>query len=894
MRRIPGRPFLPGLALALTVMAVPSTAIAAPPDDTRGRGPEPRTTTADLLERDPDGGAANGLTQGPAATGDLIRGVDPLPMPSSYPSQPTLRTYPDASEDDGGDAADAGELVAYDELAPQLNEWMAESDRISVQVVGKTTGGRDLYLVTVTAPETRRETQQQTAWRNEIRDDPAAAAQDEGLQAAYKTPIWFSANIHGNEWEGTDASMQYIEDLVTAPESAVGDLLEGHRLYFSLTLNPDGRTIGQRATSVNLDANRDMITLQTPEATSFVRTAQAVQALYAADLHGYTGVLQVEPCGPPHGDNYEYDLFVPHAYASALRVEQDVVAADIPGNTYFNVQTRQVVQANTGPDTAHIKIPYRDTPSGWDDFPPIFTAQYAAFHGAVTSTVELPIGRTAGRQTPGNARINTAVAKQTISSLVDYVTDNSDDMLAGQVEMFRRGMAGEQKQQLTEANVAGVPGPDQWTPLWDSVDDQNPLTLPRAYVVPMGEGQRSESDAKRLVGELLFHGVEVSRLDRATTLGGTRYLPGSYVVDMHQPLRGLVNALLDVGADISDKVPSMYDISGWSWAYLWGADVAPVGETTDSWSVRATPVTRPLRTGSMDSAAEHLTFDLAGVEDFRAFNGLLEDGVEAEVLDDGTPVFDRADRTALQEASRQHDITVRAASPAQVAALDDPDTKTVDDVTVAYSGTQDDLLSLTELGFDDLVPVSAARLTEEPSLLDGVDALWVGSSLSFGPTQGAGRDAVTSYVASGRPVLGRGTAGAAAANAFGVVQATAVQANSSSNGIVAVDTRDGGVLAPFAQDSAFVYPAVSFTGLGPDTTAEQSYAADPLLAGHWRGTTPTNSEAFAAGKPSVVSGEAASGAKGLVFGTSVFFRTHPKGGLGQAAQAIVWSLADDD
>jgi hypothetical protein len=30
-----------------------------------------------------------------------------------------------------------------------------------------------------------------------------------------------------------------------------------------------------------------------------------------------------------------------------------------------------------------------------------------------------------------------------------------------------------------------------------------------------------------------------------------------------------------------------------------------------------------------------------------------------------------------------------------------------------------------------------------------------------------------------------------------------------------------------------------------------------------------------------------------VFGTTPFFRTHPKGGLGQAAQAIVWSLADD-
>ncbi len=167
-------------------------------------------------------------------------------------------------------------------------------------------------------------------------------------------------------------------------------LLRDHRIYFSLTLNPDGRTAGTRATALGLNENRDMITNTTPEAQSFVRTVQAVQPLLAADLHGYTDVLQVEPCGPPHGENYEYDLFIPHGYAMARQVEKDVVAADIPGNTYYDLDSGEVVSENTG----HIAIPYRDIPSGWDDFPPIFTAQYAAFFGAITSTVELPLYRT--------------------------------------------------------------------------------------------------------------------------------------------------------------------------------------------------------------------------------------------------------------------------------------------------------------------------------------------------------------------------------------------------------------------------------------------------------------------------------------------------------------------
>ena len=193
------------------------------------------------------------------------------------------------------------------------------------------------------------------------------------------------------------------------------DLLRGHRIYFSLTLNPDGRTAGTRATALGLNENRDMITNTTPEAQSFVRTVQAVQPLLAADLHGYTDVLQVEPCGPPHGENYEYDLFIPHGYAMARQVEKDVVAADIPGNTYYDLDSGEVVSENTG----HIAIPYRDTPSGWDDFPPIFTAQYAAFFGAITSTVELPLYRTTDTgQSPENAVVNTAVAKRTIESMV--------------------------------------------------------------------------------------------------------------------------------------------------------------------------------------------------------------------------------------------------------------------------------------------------------------------------------------------------------------------------------------------------------------------------------------------------------------------------------------------
>lgn len=884
--------------IGVTTLALAATTVLASASGTASAEPSSTTVAADHGR----GAATTTANAAPVTKAQLISRAqesavsgDVIEMPTSYPYQPDLKVYRPNTDD----AATYAELASHADIAPKLLDLMAVSDRISVQVVGQSTSGRDLYLVTLTAPETAEETAQQAAWKDEIKNSPAVAAQDTALANGYKTPIWISNNIHGNEWEGTDAALQYIEYLATAPISEVRSILANNRIYFSPSLNPDGRTIATRATALNLDPNRDMITNTTPETLSFIRTAQAVQPIYAADFHGYTGVLQMEPCGPPHGSNYEYDLYMPHNYALALKVEKDVVDAAIPGNTYRNIVTGATVAENTSADTAHIKIPYRDTPDGWDDFPPIFTAQYAAFYGAASATVELPKSRAGanGRQSPANAVINQAVAYQTMNSIVGYMNNatNASQMIANQIEVFRRGDAGEPKTSVTTENVASVPGPTQWQPLWDVVDDQEPVTLPRAYVIPVGEGQRSASDAARLVKQLLLHDIEVGTLDVDTVVEGTTYPKGSYVVDMHQPLRGLANSLLDLGDDISEKVPSMYDISAWSYSYTWGATVAKVGLTENAAIGAATPITATPDLSSVPAGADYLTFDVAGVWDYQALNAILEEGVKVSMLEDGSVVVDQAGYDVAAAASEKFDVDMEPASATDLAALGDEDTKPLSDLKIAYVGSQDDKLSLTELGFDDLVNVTAATLNSTPALLDDVDVLWVGSTLTLA-NPSVGRTAVQAFVDGGGALLGRANAGFNAAVSFGLMSGTVTNGNGSGNGIVAVDTPEDSVLAPYAQDSSFIYPAYSFSGLGEGVKVEQTYdAEDPLLAGHWRSTTATNGPDYAAGKASVVSAEnPTTGAKSLVFGTSVFFRTHPKGGLSQAARALFWAGPEGD
>jgi len=812
----------------------------------------------------------------------IVRPTNPaIKMPTSYPFQqpvPLAADFP-------ADASTQRGLTPYDEIAPKINSWLARSNKVSAQVVGTTDLGRDIHFITLTAPETAAETAQQNAWRDKIKNNAAAAATDQALQDGYKIPIWFNANIHGNEWEGTDASIKYIEDMLNDTSAETAELLRTHRIYFTLTNNPDGRALGQRAVAAGFDPNRDFITGATVEASITRDLSNIIQPTNFIDIHGYTNILQVEPCGPPHGENYEYDLFLPHAYDAALEIEKAVVEANIPGNTY-QAADGSATTTNTG----KILIPYRDIRAGWDDWPPIFAPQYVAFQGAITNTVELPLGRVNNNVPEGTRRgeVNVAVAGVVIDTAVDYVVENSDALLDNQIEIFRRGDAGEPLRTVpADIDPATVPAPNAWAEIWDETDVYT-AKLPRAYVIPVGGTQRSDTDANTLVDQLLVNGIEVQKTTSALTANGTTYPTGSYLVDMHQPLRGLANVLLADGTDISERVPDMYDISAWSLSLLWGADVDAIGSTTDApLAVTATPVTSTPLSSVVPATAAYLELEASGVASIQAINELLHDGVAVSRFDDGTVILklDETSRQSVSEVTAKYEVTF-AASDGQ--RLRTEDSTGLGAQRVGYTGTQDDRVTLERLGFRDLVLLNAASITSGAADLSQIDVLWIGSNLAFNADQAAGTAAVNAYLASGKGVTGRGTAAANFANTFGLLTTTPVSGTSGSNGIVSVETAADGVLGDFPQDTAFVSPATWFTVLDPAATVEQTYAADPFVSGHWASSAGRAQE-NSARQAAVVSKTAATGSRVLLFGTVPTYRAHVVGGSQDVATSLLWA-----
>jgi len=97
-------------------------------------------------------------------------------------------------------------------------------------------------------------------------------------------------------------------------------------------------------------------------------------------------------------------------------------------------------------------------------------------------------------------------------------------------------------------------------------------------VIPAGDGQRSAPAAKRLVDLLVNSGGRVTQAKAAFTANGKSYAAGTYILDMHQPKRGLVNSLLEPGIDLTDRVDDLYAGPGaWSQALTWGATVDSTG-----------------------------------------------------------------------------------------------------------------------------------------------------------------------------------------------------------------------------------------------------------------------------------------------------------------------------
>ncbi|MER5454113.1 M14 family metallopeptidase [Micromonospora sp. NPDC002389] len=849
------RPLMALLAAVLLFGPAPA-AVAAPaaPDPTGASVQSPRG------QSDTDLPFTVGSPQQRGRSADAPGRQPAQPAPSAkLPGKPRNDVIQDVPVE-LTDASIPLNLIPYHDI-PAALRGLQRSDRISVEVIGQSVLGRDLHLVVATSPMSDAAW---TSWQklSDLRfSDPVAAraTMAAGGYDTWRTPLFVNNNIHGNEWEGTDASLQVLQELAFSTDPEVVGMLDRHVIAFVVTSNPDGRVAATRANANGFDMNRDFITASQPEVRAVRAQLVRYSPLTMVDIHGYVSCTLIEPTTGPHGDNYEYDLYITHALRNALAMEQAVLATG---------ETRASCADGSG--GRRTDIPFRDRAQGWDDWPPIFTPMYSMYHGTIGHTIEVPLnprGNLTEAERHERTRINTAVARASIEGNLRYATENRAALLDNQLEWFRRGAAGEPTRPIDDPLALSLARGDN--------AKTHPQSFPRAYVIPAGTGQRSETAAARLVQFMLDNDVVVHRAWRPFTLDGTRHEAGAYVVDMRQAKRGLVSALLDVGRDVTQDFNAMYDISAWSHGHLWGATVQRVTRnvTLDDKVLR--PVTEARATGSVapgNRSQYGLVVDsVAGIQ---AVNRLLDDGVTLGRTPDGTFVVS-AGAAVVGPIAEAYGVEFTKITPPQARTA-----TPVSRVRLGVAANAGEIHALRQMGF---APISVTHTAFNSGALSfaDFDALFV-STTSFNPLSlDATRSAeFTRWLGDGGTVVGRGSSGKLFNDRAGLLDVTIAAGRSDANGIVAVRNDPASPITGNALPTAFVDAPQYFTRVGDGVRVDQRLAAEGFfLAGHWGG------QEAAAGHAVVVSG-VAKGANVTLFGTEPLFRAHPEGLYPQVANAL--------
>lgn len=743
--------------------------------------------------------------------------------------------------------------ILYSEIGPKLREIEVNSNRVKVDVIGQSAGGRNLFLVTLSAPEAMGRLGQYQAIRNTMLKDPEKAQEMIDKFGDFKVPVFINGSIHGNEYPGVDAAIRLIETLAYGDSEEVQSILENVILLVNVVQNPDGRVMGTRSNAKGVDLNRDFITQTQPETRATVSVITEWNPMVFLDLHDDWQPMLIEPCSPPHNPNYEYDLYIQWALYQAYAMEAELVA-------------------NT--DETEAVIPFRDWDFAevgwsWDDWPPIYTPMYAMYHGSYGHTLETPYEDERGVDADYWA----------VWGALKFVAENRQGMVRDQIEIFKRGFL----------YLPQMPIPE-WILEETEYDQYNDLIVkefPAAHVIPAdGPMQLSSHQPARLVDFLLFNDVQVEKASQAFTLDGNAYPEGTYIVWMDQPKRSLANAILEDGLDVSDieGIAFYSPPTAWSHPLLWGVtrDVMQEKQGIKTSGInKADPPKGSVENGKGDFIS-YLPTSLAA---FKATNDLLNRGMTLYRAKSNGMFILPANPSIANELANSWALDVFTLSSLPEDAV------MMRKQRIAVYGDEGVAICLDELGFE-YDQVSTAQLNA--GAIAGYD-LFINRNKSWSELNAAGQASLNAYFAGGGDYIGLlGTwtyfAGATFVMDAGIIDVE-FSINWDADAILNIkyDPTDT-IAAGFRNDGyGYVLNAVWFTDFPEDAKVSASISdGDFLVAGFWPGwqTSP------ARGKPTVLHTE--NGENGIqdtaLIGLDSTFRGHPKNTFRLVGNAIYSGL----
>ena len=477
-------------------------------------------------------------------------------------------------------------LANYTQYVNYLKKLDAESDRLTVQEIGKSSEGRPMYLAIITSPEN----QKKIARYKEISERLAHAEglteeQARALAAEGKAVVWIDGGIHANEVLGAQQLIENIYELVSRTDPETMRFLNDV-VILNCLVNPDGmemvsnwymqeREPTRRSTS-NLprlynkyaghDDNRDFYMTALAETESINKVLFQDWFPQIVYNHHQTGPAGAVMFSPPFRDPFNY-------YLDPLVVTLlDEVGAAM--HSRFAAEGKPGVTSRSGAN-------YSTWWNGGLRTSPYFHNQIGLLTETIGNPTPVDIPFVADKELPKTDlpfpvnpqqkwRFRQSIEYSITANraVLDYASRNKDRLL---YDIYRMGM-----------NSIDRGNQNTWTTTPRRIqaakkfDDLRDLAMrdPRGYIIP--SNQPDFLTATKFVNALIKNGVTVQRAVSQFKVNGATYPGGSYLVKTAQAFRPQVLDMFEPQDHPDDfaypgaSPTPPYDIAGWTLALQMG------------------------------------------------------------------------------------------------------------------------------------------------------------------------------------------------------------------------------------------------------------------------------------------------------------------------------------
>ena len=490
------------------------------------------------------------------------------------------------------------QLVNFEELTAWWQLLAEQSDRMTVESIGKTSEGRDQWMATITAPENRPNLERYKEIAAQLaRAEGVTEAEARALAAEGKAVVWIDGGLHANEVLGAQQLMELIWQMVSRDDAETMRFLD-EVILLVVHANPDGHALVanwymrhddplERTTRgvpvlynkyAGHDNNRDFYMAALAETRNMNRVMYREWFPQIVYNHHQTGPQGTVMFAPPFRDppNHNLDPLI-------------ITSLDQVGSAMHH---RMVVEGKGG-TTMRSGAGY----STWWNGGLRTTPYFKNMIGLLTETIghptpieipflpdrqimhgDLPLPVEPG---PWHFRQSVEYSQTANRAVLDYASRNREHLL---FNIWRMGM-----------NSIERGSRDSWTTLPAWIDDvaaevgqrgsldayesylRNPeMRDARGYILPAD--QRDFVTATRFVNSLLMNGVRVHRATDDFTVGGRDYPAGSYMVTAAQAFRPHVMDMFEPQNHPNDfRYPggppiAPYDNAGWTLALQMGIE----------------------------------------------------------------------------------------------------------------------------------------------------------------------------------------------------------------------------------------------------------------------------------------------------------------------------------